>query len=78
MVHELVKRGLEGDRLMELLPGWEKVSQATPLSPPKIYSDIRARRRGILMLGGKRTRNAGMNCCKLWIVGALCWDDAGL
>ena len=31
MVHELVKRGLEGHRLMELLPGWEKVSQATPL-----------------------------------------------
>ena len=31
VVHELVKRGLEGHRLMELLSGWEKVSQATPL-----------------------------------------------
>ena len=37
VVHELVKRGLEGDRLMELLPGWEKVSQRPPLvpSPPR-------------------------------------------
>ena len=40
VVHELVKRGLEGHRLMELLPGWEKVSQATPLSPPPRFTLI--------------------------------------
>ena len=42
MVHELVKRGLEGDRLMELLSGWKKVTPPFLVPWPQIFSDLRA------------------------------------
>ena len=41
VVHELVKRRLEGNCLMELLPGWEKVSPLVPTAqPPKTSADL--------------------------------------
>ena len=64
VVHELVKRGLEGDRLMELLSGWKKVTSPlfSSLAPDFLWF-MGSGCVGFWWRGGKRTKNVGINYC---------------